>query len=151
MGHCRSIEHRYIPSDKEKALMHAEQVQEERAARGPAPDMRDALIVNDAWKQCGPRTKKLLKWSFCMGKRSDQTVCQECRIRVDPPTILALAFYNACKEIERMLDEPAAMSDRLAPDNPRTRADKLPPASKAATQTAPSAVRATPKETEDVD
>lgn len=145
-GHCRSIEHRYVP---DKSLLHSEQAQEEQVSKPPAPDLRDAEAVNLAWKKCSLKTKKLLKWSFCMGRVSDEMVCRRCGMRAEPPFILARAFYQATKEIERMLDD-GTNGARITPDNSSSRADTLPPAT-AATHTAPCAVRVTPKETEEID
>ena len=139
---CRSLEHRYITHRHLDSRIEAEAEQERIAARPPAPDMRDALVVHDAWRKCSKETKRVLKWSFCMGRVSDQTICNRCGIQ---PQALNLRFARACLEIATRLDNPI-FADRIAPNNSRI-------SHPAPTEnlTALGAVRSTAKETEDVD
>ena len=101
-GHCRSIEHRYVPSEHERgAILDAEARQERKVI---PPDMQDAHTVNDAWKRCTSRTKNLLKWSYCMGRVNWDFVARRCGVTVDV-TAFETAMAKAQREIAWLLDE----------------------------------------------
>lgn len=108
---CRSIEHRYLR--QLDSAIAAEVAQDEQASKPPAPDRHDAELVHDAWRRCSGRTKKLLKWSFCMGRQSDQAIANRAHVSVDH---LSLHFHRALREIQQILDTPD-FGDRIPLDN----------------------------------
>ncbi len=147
-GRCRSIEHRYLREyDPEaKSLLAAEAAQEEQASKPPAPEMRDAIVVNEAWKRCRRDVKQLLKWSHCMGRVDDEFLCQRLRIPADQ---LSLRYAKALRQIEGVLDTPN-FEDRIRLDNSSfCSVESLSVPTE--TPPAPGAVGATAKGTEEVD
>lgn len=147
-NHCRSLEHKYLREydDELKSMLAAEAAQERQARKPPKAEMRDAIIVNEAWKRCRRDSKKLLKWSFCMGRLSDEDISDACGITL---AALPLRYAKAVREIGRVLDTPR-FEDRIALDNSCIRSVESRPVL-TETPTAPGAVGARAKEPEEVD
>lgn len=120
---CQSLESKYIDHRSIDSRLAADDEQEKVASRPPAPEMLDAIVVNEAWKKCTGRTKDMLKFSFCFGKVDDDFVCGRCGIGEE---LLPLRFSKAVREIELTLDAPK-VRDTIRPDNPRTRSNLSPP------------------------
>ena len=145
-GRCLSLESRYTTHRHLDSMRETEYEQERVASRPPAPKMDDAIEVNEAWKRCTRDAKRLLKWSFCMGRLSDQTICNRCGITLDA---LPLRFARACREIGRILDTPN-FADTIPPNNSSTSPDKDTPA-QTENPTASDAVEPTPEEVQQVE
>lgn len=147
---CRSLESRFVFHRHLDSRIEADAEQERIAKRPPEPEMRDAELVNAAWKRCSKDTKKMLQFSFCFGRVDDRFVCERCGIRKEA---LPLRFARAIAEIARELDEPK-IRPTMPRNNSRTRPDKAHPADSAETeaQSAPtSTVAASSLETEETE